>query len=61
MTSQVLLFPTLEVVLFLTLVSLHVLSYLGLSGLFFKQKIIESHVGTSVVLFLALENVGVFV
>ena len=48
-------FLTLEVVLFLTLVSLYVFPYLGLFGFFF----FESHVGTSVVLLLTLENVGV--
>ena len=51
------LFLTLEVVLFLTLVSLYVFQYFGAIWPF--KTTIESHVGTSVVLFLTFENVGV--
>ena len=57
---KVVQFLTLEVVQFLTLVSLYILPCLGLFGPFLrKTKLIESHVGTSVVQFLAFENVGV--
>ena len=48
------LFLTLEVALLLC-----VFPCFGLFGPFLKQIIIENHVGTSVVLFLTFENVGV--
>ena len=59
---EVVLFLTLEVVLFQTLVSLSVFPYLGLIGPFFghQKTIIDVHVGRSVVLFLALANVELF-
>ena len=52
MHLEVVLFLTLEVVLFLTLVWLYVFPYLALIG-------IDMQAGQSVVLFLALANLGV--